>query len=273
MGIRQTGVSVGALVGALALPAVAHLGGYRSAFILAAVLVAVPSLAALALYRESPVDPASRSTFSSVMRSMLSLARDPRLIAVSLTCMLLSATQFIMGAFLTITAVGVVHTSPAVAGFALALVFAFAILGRLGWGVVSDRYFAGDRLVPLGIIGAITGLAACMLAFATPGALVALFVASVLLGVSAAGWNGLMAAALSEIGGAERAASALGLGLTGIFAASAIGPWMFGLAADVTSLNRAWGGVAIVAFAAMAPVLWLRLQQSELGRPRESLTL
>ncbi len=46
MGIRQTGVPVGGLVGALTLPAVAHAAGYRAAFVFAAVLVLVPTIIA-----------------------------------------------------------------------------------------------------------------------------------------------------------------------------------------------------------------------------------
>ena len=43
MGIRQTGVSVGALVGAIGLPIVAAGAGYRAAFVFAAALVVLPS--------------------------------------------------------------------------------------------------------------------------------------------------------------------------------------------------------------------------------------
>ncbi len=266
MGIRQTGVSVGALVGALALPAVAAgAGGYRGAFVLAALIVAVPSAAAYALYRESRGEPAYQPTFGAIMAGMLQLGSDARLVAVTLTCMALSATQFVVGAFLTITAVSEVRTSAATAGTALAIVFVFAIVGRLGWGALSDVWMDGDRLVPLAVISAIGGLATAMLAFIAPGAVVELFVASALLGVSVAGWNGLMAAALSEIGGAQRAASALGLGLTGIFAASAVAPWLFGVVADATSLSHAWGWVTVVAFSAMLPVLWLRARVPRLA--------
>jgi MFS family permease len=190
------------------------------------------------------------------------LVRDPRLIGVTLTCMLLSAAQFVMSAFLTITAVRVAGTSVHVAGYALAVAFAGAICGRLGWGFVSDRYFGGDRLVPLASICVLAGIAAAMLALLGPGGTPQLFAASALLGLTAAGWNGLMAAALSEVGGTERAASALGLGLTGIFGASAIAPFVFGLVADKASLKLAWAGIAVLSFAATAPMFWLRARLS-----------
>jgi len=266
MGIRQTGVSVGGLIGALALPLVASLGGYRAAFGFAAVLVALPGLVAFVFYRESHDDAAGRATLSSVAGGMTALMRDPRMIAVTLTSMLLSACQFVMNGFLTITAVSVVHTSVYVAGLALAAAFATAIGGRLGRGLVSDHWFGGGRLVPLAVIAVLAGIGASMLVSLHPGAVGMLFAASALLGLSASGWNGLMAAAFSEFGGTERAASALGLGLTGIFAASAVAPWLFGFAADRSSLSWAWAAMALLSFVASVPVLWLRARLAATAR-------
>ncbi|HEY4440515.1 MAG TPA: MFS transporter [Candidatus Elarobacter sp.] len=264
MGIRQTGVSVGALAGALCFPVVASWGGYRAALIFAAVLVALTSGAAFLLYRESGEDRGAKQTLPDIARAMGILARDPRLVAVTLTCMLLSGTQFVIAGFLTITAVNDIRTTPHVAGFALAVAFATAIVGRLGWGVVSDRYLQGDRLVPLALNCVLVALGTTMLALAPAGAVASLFIASAILGISAAGWNGLMAAALAEVGGTERAASALGLGLTAIFGASAVAPSLFGALADHTSLPTAWTVDAAIVLLGVAPMLWLR---AHLRRP------
>ena len=258
MGIRQTGVSVGALAGAIFFPIVAGYGGYRAAFAFSAVLIAVTSGAAYLLYRESADDAGAPQSFRDIARGMRTLARDPRLIAVTLTCMLLSGTQFVVAGFLTVTAVADVRMSPHAAGFALAVAFVTAIAGRLGWGVVSDRYLGGDRLVPLALNCLLVAIGTTMLAFAGPGTAVMLFAASAILGVSAAGWNGLMAAALSEVGGTERAASALGLGLTAIFGSSAIAPSLFGALADRTSLPTAWAIDAGIVVIGVVPMLWLR---------------
>jgi MFS family permease len=67
-----------------------------------------------------------------------------------------------------------------------------------------------------------------------------------------------MAAALAEIGGADRAGSALGLTLTAIFGASAVGPLVFGTIADHTSLDTAWTINAAIGLLGVLPVLWLR---------------
>src|ERR1700730_4583129 len=258
MGIRQTGVSVGGLVGAIGFPIIAAYGGYRAAFVFAALLVAVTSGVAYVVYRQAAGDDAGPASLAGALRGMRTLAQDPRLIPVTLTCMLLSSTQFIMNAFVTITAVTEVHTTAHVAGGALAVAFVTAICGRLGWGFLSDRYLDGDRIVPLAVICVLVAIGAAILALLGRGAVASLFVASALLGLSASGWNGLMAAALSEVGGVERAASALGLGLTAMFAASAGAPSAFGAAAAPTSLAVAWGVLAGVVLLGLVPMVWLR---------------
>lgn len=79
-----------------------------------------------------------------------------------------------------------------------------------------------------------------------------------LLGLGAAGWNGIQVAALGEIGGTERAGSALGIALTVVFTASAIAPLAFGALADRTSLDTAWYAWTGLALCGILPVLWLR---------------
>jgi MFS family permease len=263
MGVRQTGVPVGGLFGALSLPLVAHVAGYRGAFAFAAAVVAVTTVIAVIGYRESADGRAPSATLASVARGMRALARDPRLIGVTLTCMILVSVQLAMNAFLTVTGVATVGTSPAVAALAFACAQGAAAAGRLGWGFLSDRVLHGERLVPFAVICVLAALASAALAMLRPGAVVPLFAAALVLGFSGAGWNGLMAAALAEVGGAERAASALGLALTAIFLTSSLAPAAFGGLADHTSLRAAWLSAAALSLAGVVPVLWLR---AHLGR-------
>jgi len=258
MGIRQTGVPVGGLLGALTLPLIAHVAGYRGAFVFAAAVVAASTLVVVLLYREAPDSRAGSASFASVARGMRTLARDPRLIGVTLTCMVLAGVQQVMNAFLTVTGVAVAGTSPALAALAFACAQGAAVAGRLGWGYASDRLLRGERLVPFAIICVLAAAAATALSFVRGGNVATLFAAALVLGFSGAGWNGLMAAALAEVGGIDRAASALGLALTAIFFASAAAPAAFGALADHASLHVAWAAVAVAALVAVVPVLWLR---------------
>ncbi len=263
MGIRQTGVPLGGTLGALMLPPVAHALGFRGAFVVAAVLVALPTLIAYYGYREARDEPAGPQSTRTLLRGMRVLARDPRLVAVSLTCMVLVSVQMAMNAFVTVSAVTEVGTSAALAALAFALGQGMAAVGRLSWGWASDRIF-NDRLVPLAIICVLAALACATLAWLGRGAVVPLFLAAGLLGFSGAGWNGLMAAAMAEVGGTERAASALGLALTAIYGASAVAPFAFGALADHASLRASWLLMAGLSLLATVPVLRLRLA---LGKP------
>jgi MFS family permease len=94
-----------------------------------------------------------------------------------------------------------------------------------------------------------------------PSVALLLIPAALFIGFCGAGWNGVMAAALAEIGGADRAGSALGLTLTAIFAASAVGPLVFGTIADHTSLDTAWTVNAAIGMLGVLPVLWLRAHE------------
>lgn len=263
MGVRQTGVPIGGTLGALILPVLAHALGFRGAFVVAAALVALPTLIAYASYREARDEAAPPQSTRTLLRGMRVLARDPRLVGISLTCMVLVSVQTAVNAFVTVSAVTVVGTSAALAALAFALAQAMAAVGRLSWGWASDRIF-NDRLVPLAIICVLAALASATLGWLGRGAVVPLFLAAALIGFTGAGWNGLMTAAMAEVGGTERAASALGLALTAIYGASAVAPFAFGALADHASLRASWLLMAALSLLATVPVLRLRFA---LGKP------
>lgn len=259
MGIRQTGVPVGGFVGAMVLPFVAlHFGGYRAALLVAAVLVIVPTAIACTFYREASNDRPPPSNFAEVLAGMKRLARDPRLIAVTLTCMALVNGQLALNGFLTVTAVQVIGVTPTLAATAFASAFVAATVARLFWGWYSDQYMRENRVVLLAILSALSAASALSFALLRPSLAVLLIPIALLIGFCAAGWNGVMAAAMAEIGGTDRAGSALGLTLTAIFAASAVGPLVFGTIADHTSLDVAWMWTAAMGVLGVLPVLWLR---------------
>jgi MFS family permease len=179
--------------------------------------------------------------------------------------MILVSVQAALNAFFTVTGVAIVGTSAAVAALAFACAQGAAVCGRLAWGYLSDRVLHGERLIPFAAICVLAAAGAATVALMRGGTVGALFAAAIVLGLSAAGWNGLMAATISEIGGSDRAASALGIALTAIFLTSSVAPIPFGALADHTSLRVAWFAAAALAVVGVAPVLWLR---GHLAMPR-----
>jgi ACS family hexuronate transporter-like MFS transporter len=240
MGIRQMGVPLGGIVGALALPAIAAASNYRVALLCGGVLTVAPGIATAILYREPAGESRARRSLRTILRALLEVARDRRLVLVTLACMVLIFAQTAMLTFYTLTLVRDDGLDARVAAGALAIAQLGASAGRLGWGFISDRVFGGDRMLP--VIFACAGATCASIGVARLPAhnIAAAYALAVFLGFTAAGWNGLFAAAQVEIGGLERAGSALGVGLTGLFAASAVAAPVFGAIADARGFAIAW---------------------------------
>ena len=84
-----------------------------------------------------------------MLLQMVVIAREPRLILLTLTSMVLVCGQLALMGFLTLT---LVHR----AGYSLGLALSIftlsqvaAIFGRLAWGWISDHIFPGSRTLPL----------------------------------------------------------------------------------------------------------------------------
>ena len=264
MAFRQTGVTIGGALAALLLPFMAlHYGGYHTALLAAAVLVAVPAAVTLLVYREPTfARPRGRQTFAQILRELPTLARDPRLLAVVGTAAVLVSLQQAMNGFLTVTNVNVVGLTPTQAAVAFAFAQGSATFGRLFWGWVSDRFLGGERIGLLGFLAVIGALSAFAVALLGPGSQAWAIPVALFLGMGAAGWNGIQVAALGEIGGPTRAGSVLGIALTVIFGASAIAPVVFGALADRTSLTTAWIAFASVALLGVIPPVLLKRRKA-----------
>lgn len=248
MSIRQAGVPFGGAIGGFLLPALALHFNYRWSLVAGGIVGAAAAIIAARYYREPAREPGDTKDMRTLVRGMWERARTPQTILFTVACMMLVSAQTISNAFFAVTAVSETHVTPLVAGTAFACLQICAVGGRIAWGCLSDGLFRGDRALPLATIAAIVALDSLALAHAGTSVTL-LYVIAGLLGISAAGWNGVFAAAMAEIGGAEYAGSILGLGLTFVFLASAIAPPIFGAIADRYGLPTAW--TALAAFAAI----------------------
>jgi ACS family hexuronate transporter-like MFS transporter len=137
--------------------------------------------------------------------------------------------------------------SPYWASQALALTQAGAMVGRVGWGVVSDRLFDSRRKAVLIIIGLLSAVSIAALSFmsgASPDYLLLpiLFVA----GVSIVGYQGVSYALIGEIAGRSRTGAGLGMMITINAGAATLGTPMFGYIVDNTgSYAVAWQVLAV----------------------------
>jgi sugar phosphate permease len=171
--------------------------------------------------------------------------------------MVLIGAQASMNSFIAVTAIDD-GASIAVAAAMFAVGQVGAAVGRIFWGFLSDLAFGGDRMIPILLITLTMVLASLGVAFIAPHHTPALFVAVALLGMSGSGWNGLYATAMAELGGAARAGTVLGVGLTAVFATGALAPTLFGTLADAHGLHAAWAVLAVLGLVGVVPALLAR---------------
>ncbi|MBC5810974.1 MAG: MFS transporter [Candidatus Eremiobacteraeota bacterium] len=259
MGIRQMGVPLGGFVGALLLPSLANAYGYGFALAAGGVLALATAGVAAQWYRVPEHHAALvPKRVRELLVSMVGIARDPRLMFVMVTGMVLIVGQSSMVAFfpLHLVRVGGVHV--AVAGAAIAVAQIGASLGRLGWGALSDRIFHNDRVAPMMVACLLVSGSALTVAFVPAHAALIIFPLALVFGFAAAGWNGVHSAAQVEIGGPERAGSALGVALTGLFAAGVVAPPIFGKIVDVAGFQTAWLALAAFSLVGLIPAVFAR---------------
>ncbi len=255
MGIRQCGVPVAGVIGSVVLPAIALRFEYRGALAVAGILTLLACWGASALYREPAELQGERVSVRAMIAEMVAIARESRLILLTLTSMILICGQFALMGFLTLTLVR--------AGYPLALALALftlsqvaAIAGRLAWGTISDRVFGGDRTLPLAVVCVLTAIAAYAIGRADAGMppWVAATVAFA-LGFTAEGWIGVAVIGFAEIGGEEHSGSALGVGLSWTLFAGAVTPMLFGSVAQARGFETAWQSIAFLQVVGVIPAL------------------
>jgi sugar phosphate permease len=243
MSAKQTGVPIAGGLAAAVLPSLAILSSWKTAFLLTGVLISATGLISQIMYRSDkeqgpavriPLRGASGGEWKKIFRN-----RDMILLsAAGAFCALVQTSLF------TYTILFLKDTRGfdlVQAAFCLTLMNIGGILGRILWGVVSDRLFKGSRKLTLRILVSLIFLMALLLGLGLPfppWVLVSIFV---VLGASAIGWNGVYHAFIGEISGRETAGRATGVAMAIVFIGGVAGPMIFGKIVDVfPSYRLAW---------------------------------
>jgi MFS family permease len=257
MGIRQTGVPLGAALAAAVLPPLALYWGTSGIF-LADALVLLAGGLPFALMM-----PPGRTTAGGAPpgRSWRELRGAAGPLAAAA---LLVAGQYVALAF-TITDLHRVHGwTLAAAGIGLALVQVGGGVGRIGLGWWSDR--RGGRRPPAILLAAAIGAAGAfvlgLLPRDVPGIVLGLVL--FLFGIGAVGWNGLTLTWAGERVPSTRSGQAMSLTGSVVFLGSAVYPPLFGWVVDVSGQFRlAWWLLAALLAVAMGLVAALNRSDRE----------
>ena len=242
MGIKQTGVPAGGFVTALVAAPLVLVVGWRGAFAALGVVNFLFGFVFAHLWREPPNSPNP----GLVQPQPLNPVHTP-LNAGGFLPASFGTAIFLIGQMSLITYVPLylkesMGFSPYWASQALAVAQGGAMIGRVGWGVASDRYFGGRRKIVLIIIGLLSVLMIGGLSLMTKQSSIPLLLAVVFLsGLCIVGYQGVSYALIGELAGTSRTGVAMGLMITINAAAATVGTPLFGYIVDRSgSYALAW---------------------------------
>lgn len=265
MGVRQTGVTMGGLAAALILPPIAVVFGWETGLRLAAGVTLFTVVCFALFYRELPSDAGERATGAATSPHVPvgSIVRNPSFLAATGYAFVLMGAQGSAASYLSLSLHEEVRLSIVAAGALLAVFQVGGIVGRIGWGVVSDRI--GRRRPVMLLVGLVAMMSCFAMAFAGERtALPFVVILAFLLGSSTMGWNGLYLTLLSESVPIRAAATAMGASLTISFVGMFFASPLFGLVADLTgSYDASW--LALVGWVAIGTALALLVREPREG--------
>ncbi|QTC41556.1 MFS transporter [Bacillus sp. V3] len=199
MGIKQTGITTGSALAGLVLLPLASVYGWRHVVAIACVLLIIGGVIAFLLYHDSVKETNSqeKKRFFYSMKHML--ANKPLMI-VSISAMGLSGSQLCLVTYIVIYCYEYLHISLFLSGVLLVISEICGSIGRIVWGLISDRLFKGKRVIVLMIISGIAGAASLTLAFLpSHTAFLVMIPITMVFGFAISGFNALWMNVASEV--------------------------------------------------------------------------
>jgi MFS family permease len=250
LGIRQSAIPAGGVIGALVVPALAAAGGSKAAFLFLAGFCAVGALVGAIFLRRGDAGEDLAAT------SILGTLADTRLWRLCVGSGVYLYAQLALIGFTVLF----LHREHGVSASRAALVVAvaqvIAACLRIAIGRWSD--VLGSRVRPLRLVGLFVAGCLAVVAALSDGPLWLLVVALAVSGGLSMAWNGLSFAAAAELAGLRRSGAAIGFQQTVLSGIGVVAPPLF--AATVTALS--WPAAFLLA--AVFPVAgWLALRPLE----------
>ncbi|SDI00878.1 MFS transporter [Alteribacillus bidgolensis] len=268
MGIKQMGVTVGSALASLLLVPLSAAYGWRPVFIGAAFLLTVAGLISYLRYRDAKATSKTPSAKKeNTWKTLLSMGKNKAVLLVSFGAVGLSSAQMIVNTYIIIYTTQVIGISVALAAILLVISEIAGSVGRVMWGVVSDRLFKGNRFILLSMIAIISAASAVVMALLPPGTpftYVALL--AFVFGLCIAGFNGLWMNAATELVPLKQAGLASGFSISVGSWGVIIGPPLFGFITDITgTFTAGWYALAVVLVITAALFISLHLFEKKKG--------
>ena len=238
VGIKQSGVQLSAVAAGVLVAPAALAFGWREALMGGAVV----SLALI------PAAYALRPGVSTGLDADVAGERVASVLGLALFAFLMGLGLASTIAYLPVYAVHEAGFSAGDAGRLVGIFGLCAVIGRIGWGILSERSERfGKPNASLGALAVGALVATVTLTLGTTGAAWPIYVGSILMGLTGAAWNGLVMTLVIAAAEPSKAGKASGRVQSAFFAGLCISPLSFGFVVDRTgSYVLAWVSTGVV---------------------------
>lgn len=266
-GIKQSAVTVGAAVAGMFLVYLSQRIGPFMALRTVGLMILAMAIPAFFLYRAPQSDHAipvvtGEKDERSVKLGFKDLFTNKALLIVSVIMAMLGLAQGVVVTFFLLYVNERLGYSLLAAGSLLTTVMISGAVGRVFWGVVSDRLFNGSRKPVLIIISTLAALSFAMVAFWSGTWIKWLFLPVVIsVGLSSVGWNSIALVLVTEISSSSKTGTSIGLVSTVAWAGLFLGPIGFGSLTDHFGYFFAW--MSLAAFCCLCLILCFLIPVSE----------
>jgi MFS family permease len=246
MGAKQTGVPGGGVLAAVLAPSLVLVVGWRGALAALGVINVLFAFVFSSSWREARQERTDSFEPESAASAEPGARMYRALLPVSVATAIYLVGQMVLITYLPLYLKDAMGFSAYWSSLALALTQGGAMIGRVGWGVVSDRLFGGRRKVVLLLIGSLSALLVTALSFLSRESSYYLLLPILFLaGVCLVGYQGVSYALIGEIAGKARTGAGLGMMITINAACATLGTPLFGYIVDRTgSYPVGWRVVA-----------------------------
>ncbi len=269
MGIKQMGVTLGSALAAFLLLPLAKSFGWQMSFITAALILLIVGCIIYILYKEPQHSEVEKQQLQKIkensLHDLVGLLKHKTLMLITFSAMLLSGSQMILNTFIIIFAYERLGITIILAGVLLGIAEIGGSVGRIAWGVISDRLLKGKRVIVLLLISifvAIVSIAVVILPNGVPFHIVAIIV--FIFGFSASGFNGVWMNATTEIVDRAKSGAATGISITFGSWGVILFPPIFGFIVDTTgSYTIAWMFVIMLMICSITSLLLVLMIQGK----------
>jgi MFS transporter, ACS family, hexuronate transporter len=231
MGIKQVGVPLGGVIAA-GSGALAAVDTWQTIMVATALGIFLNGLLCLYLIRFHR--PPQKGELRAV-GNLRAVFRIPHVQVFTLISGLTNMGQTNFFAFLTLFLREAANASQPMAGFAIGLAQASSAVARIGWGVVSDKWYRRRRGVLMALICGVATVLLGAMVFVGPGWGLWLGLGlAFLLGITIASFAPVAQAIAVEMVEPRLSGSAMGYTMTGVHIGGMIGPPLFGAAIDMS---------------------------------------